>query len=176
MSERDNWWAREPGWALLLPDRLSDTWRWFEALWAYDYGDTRQLSELIRTEAIPPEYTDAVAKIVAGDRKPNRKAAAKAKIPASERAQTATLVSVAQGLRDKVKYDAIDPALDPNRENGTGAAAIAKTHEPIEIMRSADELGRDCLETAAKEWGVSTETIENLIREAKARLSRWPEV
>lgn len=171
-----NWWASTPGWATRLPTRLSDTWRWFEAVWSYDYGDPRQLTELVRSEPIPPEYTNAVATIIAGERLPNRKAVAKAKIPAKERAETAVLVSVCLGIRDEVKYRAFGPDLDPDREHGVGAAAVASSIEPIELMRNADELGRECIQIAADAWGVSTETIENLIREAKTRLAAWPTV
>lgn len=174
MKGADNWWARQPGWAHHLPQRLQDTWPWFEALWAFDYGDPRLLAELISTEPIPAEYTSAVAAIVAGERKPNRKAAAKARIPAKERAHTATVVSVCFSIRDIVKFTAIHPGDDPQGE--CGAAAMADTIEPVELMRNADRVGRECLQTAADHWGVSTETIENLIREAKERLATWPDV
>ncbi|MDI5987031.1 hypothetical protein QLQ85_19785 [Halomonas sp. M4R5S39] len=176
MKDATNWWAQQPGWAHLLPERLRETWPWFEAVWAFDYGDPRQLADLILTDAIPPEYTAAVAAIVAGERKPNRKATAKAKIPAKERAETAVLVSVCQGARDEVKFRAFNPCRDPDRLNGIGAGAVADSIEPVELMRNADKLGRKCLQTAAGHWGVSTETIENLMREAKARLAAWPEV
>ncbi|WP_373190807.1 hypothetical protein [Halomonas sp.] len=174
MKGADNWWAKHPGWAHHLPQRLRDTWSWFEALWAFDYGDPRQLAELIRTEPIPPEYTSAVAAIVAGERKPNRKASAKARIPAKERAHTATVVSVCFSIREIVKYTVLPHDGDP--EKGRGAAAVADTIEPIELMRNADKLGRECLQSAADHWGVSTETIENLMREAKERLAAWPDV
>lgn len=171
MSE--NWWASDPGWAHLLPARLSETWPWFEALWAFDYGDASQLAELIRSSPIPEEYTEAVAKIVAGERKPNLKAVAKSKIPAAQRANAATLVSLCQGIRDTVKFTAIDPE---NPEAGCGAAAVADSIEPEELMRNADKLGRRCANKAADHFGVSVETIENLVREAKSRLANWPSV
>ncbi|PAU81052.1 hypothetical protein CK501_05675 [Halovibrio salipaludis] len=171
-----NEWAHSSDWCTRLPKRLSDTWQWFSAIWAYDYGDPEPLGTLIQGGDIPAEYRQAVSDIVTGKRKPNRRAAAKAKIPARERAEAASAISVCQGLRDMVKYNAINPDLDPEGEWGAGAAAVAHTVEPVELMRGADDVGQDGLRIVCEEYGVSEEAAENLMREAKARLARWPEV
>lgn len=170
-------WASQPDWACCLPDRLREVWPWFAALWAFDYGDPLPLVDLIRNGSIPAEFVGAVADIVAGRRKPNLRAAAKAKIPAAERAEVATLLSVSFGFRESIKYRA-SPEHYAVQGVKPGATAISyrSQREPIEIMRSADKLGRKVIDTASKRYGVSHETIENLLREAKERLARWPSV
>ena len=167
-------WFQQPGWAIDLPLRLHQVWPWFDALWAFDYGDPSLLAELVCRDPIPEEFKSAIADIIQGKRKPNLKAANKAKIPASERAKIAASISVILGLRDAIKFR----ALGPNEDLKPGATSVADYCglEPIEVIRDADETGRDALKLAADEFGISIETVENLLREAKARLSRWPVV
>jgi hypothetical protein len=163
-----------PGWAIELPSRLHELWPWFAAVWSFDYGDPAPLAELIRAGDVPIEFRVAVADIAQGIRKPNLRAAAKAKIPASERAKLAASISVILGLRDSIKFR----ALGPNESLRPGAVSVGDycQQEPIEVMREADERGREIMLMAAEEFRVSLETIENLMREARDRLSRWPVV
>ena len=157
--------------------RLNECWEWFGALWAFDYGDPTPLANLIKTEPIPPEFVTAVADIVCGARKANLKAASKAKIPAAERATMAAVLSVMLDLRDVIKFRAWTPACDVyGIRFGAVALSYGGAHEASEILRTADEMGRGVVEKAAKALGVSTETVENLMREARSRVSRWPTV
>jgi hypothetical protein len=85
-----------------MNDRLAETWSWFIAIYAFDYADPKPLSELIRSEPIPPEYIDAVADIVAGERPIKRKAAAQfpKSLPAAKRMQIAAGLNTMSEIRD----------------------------------------------------------------------------
>jgi hypothetical protein len=148
--------------------RLSKTWSWFIAVYAYDYADPKPLSDLIRSEPIPPEYLVAVADIVAGERPPNRKAAAQfpKSLPAAKRMQIAASLNFMAGLRDFLMSS---PQHTQNVANAQGI-------EPIENVRFLQNEFRQDFEKSAKSFNVSTETLENLRRELRARIARWPVV
>lgn len=173
-------WANRSDWATHLPPRLQETWPWFSALWAYDYGDASILSNLILIEDIPEEYKNAISQIITGDRKPNLKASVKSKILAKDRAEAATLLSVCFTFRDVIKYDAINHNDPFNFADDSlrGALAISEygTKEASEYLRSADKLGRTCMDKVAKHFDVKEDAVRNLIRDAKHRLNKWPHV
>jgi hypothetical protein len=151
-----------------IRDRLSKTWPWFKAVYAFDYADPAPLCELIRTEPIPPEYLDAVADIVAGKRQPNRRAAAKFKksLPATKRMQIASSLNFIFGIRDFLK------SSPQHTENVASEQRI----EPQENIQFLNDEFRTEFEKSAKSYGVSTETLENLLREFRERIARWPVV
>ena len=145
------------------PGRLHQTWDWFVAVYAWDYGEPEVLAELIRSEPIPAEYREAVAAIVAGERKPNLRAAAKMKIPAQEHLRLAGSVSVVIELCATIKQQAIE-------------VGDRKALEPIDIIREAENESREAVFAAANEFGVSVETVENILRVMRARIAAWPVV
>lgn len=153
-----------------MTDRLTETWSWFIAIYAYDYADPKPLSELIRSEPIPPEYIDAVADIVAGERepKPNRRAAAQfpKSLPAAKRMQIAASLNFMAGLRDFLL----------SSPQHTQNVADAQGIEPIDNVRFLQNEFRQDFKKSADSYNVSTETLENLRRELRARISRWPVV
>lgn len=154
------------------PRRMLETWDWTCALVAFDYGDRAPLAELVGKEPIPPEFLGAVSAIIAGTRKPNLRAAAKAKIPAAERMRIAGSVSLVIGLTEILR-------AAPQREGfTTGAQEIAdrKGREPIEVVRELQSIARGQIAAAAEELGVSAEAIEDLLRELRRRISDWPAV
>lgn len=162
-TDNKEWWNR-PDWAFSLPANLKKHWAWFAAVWAFDYGDPLPLSVLIQDEQIPAEFKKCVADIVLGSRKPNKKAIAKTKILANKRAEAASYISVCKTLRDTVKSKGF-------------AEEHAKTVEPIELIRAAEtELGLAAASVLNEEYGVSLSAVDNLEREAKERLSRWPSI
>jgi hypothetical protein len=150
------------------PKRLTETWSWFIAIYAYEYADPKPLSELIRSEPIPPEYIDAVADIVAGERPIHRKAAAKfpESLPAARRMQIAKSLNTMAEIRD---FYLSSPQHTQN-------VADAQGIEPIENVRFLQNEFRQDFEKSAKSYNVSTETLENLRREFRARIARWPVV
>jgi hypothetical protein len=152
------------------PKRLNETWPWFKAIYAYDYADPKPLSELIRSEPIPPEYIDAVADIVASEREPepNRKAAAKFKegLPAAKRMQ------IARSLDSKSRFRDFFLSSPQHTQNVADTQRI----EPIDNRRFLQNEFRQDFEKSAKSYNVSTETLENLVREFRKRIARWPVV
>lgn len=157
-----------------LPYRLNELWDWFSAVWAWDYNDPRQLSELIRKSngRIPPEFSSAVADMVSGDRKPRKKAAAKLVIPASELGK---LVGHLLVIRDLC--GALRTRVDCGTEK-RGAAALAefKGMKHIDVIRQLERTVSKGKETGAQEFGVTEETLERLLREADKRIKKWPVV
>lgn len=155
--------------------RINETWAWFCAVCAYDFGDVAPLAELIRTEDAPQEYRGAVADIVAGVRKPNKRAAAKLKLPAAEMMQMAACVEVVIGIADDIKVRTIAFGA-PEGMLGAKGLAWVRGEEPIDVIRRADAFVKVAYTTASSELGVSIETIENLVRELRRRISMWPHV
>ena len=151
-----------------MTDRLTETWSWFIAVYAFDYDDPKPLSDLIRSEPIPAEYLEAVADIVAGKRKPNRKAGAKfpESLPAAKRMQIAANLNFMKGLR---KFFLSSPQHTKN-------VAEAQKIEPIENVRFLEKEFRQDFEKSANSYNVSTGTLNNLVRELCARIDRWPVV
>jgi hypothetical protein len=151
-----------------MTDRLKETWPWFTAFYAYVYADPKPLCDLIRSEPIPAEYLEAVADIVAGDRPPDRKAAAQfpESLPAAKRMQIAVSLHTMSEIRDFLL------SSPQHTENVAGEQGI----EPNENRSFLYKEFRQDFEKSAKSYNVSTETLKNLRRELRARMSRWPVV
>lgn len=145
------------------PEGFAETQEWFVAIYAWDYCDSEPLATLINAEPIPPVYRAAVAAIIAGRRKPKSKAAAKQKIPAR------CHFNIVRDL-------AADISLREIEKRFANVSADRRRQEPIEVIRYADEAYRARVAQVAQEYGVSAETIENIIRELKNRFSSWPVV
>lgn len=158
-----------------VPPRMRDLWEWVNALCAFDYGDPTPLSDLVRDKrAIPHEFAGAIADVISGKRKPNRRAGAKAKIPPAERMKIAGSISLAIWLVDAFKSRSIDP-LDRSL-HGAAEIAARQGKEPISIVRELEEEARLIVAQSAREIGVTPEAIEDLLREMRNRIKRWPEV
>lgn len=153
-----------------IPSRMNDLWEWVVAFDSWDYCDPEPLAEmLLKEQAIPPEFLQAFADIVTGKRKSKKKAAAKQKIPARERMKTAGSISVVLGLVHALKFDAINP-------EGKGSVGIGaqQGREPSEVLRELECKHRETIESACNELAVSRETIENLLRDLRKKIDRWP--
>lgn len=151
------------------PKRMIDTWMWVEALDAWDYCDPNPLDLLIRQREIPPEYQAAIADIVSGKRKQNKKAAAKLKLPAKDRLKFAAHISDILGQLDFYQYDAINP-------EGVGATGIAAIHrkEPIDITRELEAEKKRLMTEASRDLNISLETCENLLRDLREKIKKFP--
>ncbi|MDD2742146.1 MAG: hypothetical protein PHV02_07725 [Rhodocyclaceae bacterium] len=157
-----------------LPSRLYELWDWFSALWAWDYGDPKQLSDLIRKNdgVIPAEFADAIADIVSGSRKPNKKAAAKLLIPACEFGKLSgsllLMSNLAGALRKRADYG--------SEKRGVAAIAEFKKLKPIDVVRHLELFMSKSKESASDHFEVTYETVERLMREANKRIEKWPVV
>lgn len=156
--------------------RYLDAWPWVVAIDAYDFGAPEPLAELMATEAPPEELRPVIAAIVTGKRKPNLKAAAKLKIPAGERLQIAGAVSTCLGVFDDLKRSAIDPEVNDEAGVRMLAERAGETREPAEILRYLEAKARKTIEWAAREAGVSTESLEDLLRHLRKKIEHYPDV
>lgn len=148
---------------------MNELWDWVIALDAWDYCDPKPLSELVKSVPIPLEFLQAVSEIIEGKRKPNKKAAAKLKIPASERMKIAGSLSLILSIVDKLKHDVIYP-------EGKGVIGIGaeQRREPIDVMRELELEQRQAIIEASNELNVSVETVENLLRDLRQKINSWP--
>lgn len=140
------------------PPRLAETWEWFVACASFDAGDPEPLAILIEKEEIPPEYRAKAGAIVriAATRRPR-------KIPAAERMRIAASLDFVNRLCRILDRQSID-------------IGDQKGLEPVHVRREAWSAWRSAVADAAKELGVSVETVENLMREFRKRIDNWPVV
>jgi Asp-tRNA(Asn)/Glu-tRNA(Gln) amidotransferase C subunit len=161
-------------------DQINQVWEWVVALDAYDFNCVEPLTELVRNKPIPDDLKPAIANIIAGRRKPNLKAAAKLKVPADERMQIAGTLSAVLGLIDMLQHEKI-------YDGGYGLAARverraidiradAAGYDPVNVVRDLEADRRDTVAMAARELDVSTETIENLLRDLRKKIKDYPNV
>ena len=147
-----------------LPPGFNEAWPWIVALDAWDYCDSAPLDHLLRGAApIPDEIRPALADIVGGTRQPNKRAAAKLKLPAAERMKIAGSVSCILGLLDVFRRN--------NRQ-----IADDKGLEQKELLAELSQEAHHAIATAAAELGVSVETVENLLRDLRKKIENWPRV
>jgi len=159
---------------LEIPRELNDTVEWFVAVDAYDYCDPEPLAELVRTrETIPAPYRKAVADILTGQRKQKKKAAAKLKVPAKQRMEIAIGAAIIAGIIDNLHFNYLNTQTG---ESGLNALADRKGLEPSYIKADLAKDRADFMQEEADKWGVSVETIENLLRDLRKKARAWPSV
>jgi hypothetical protein len=162
-----------------LDPRIDAAWEWIVALDAFDYNDSEPLFHLMNSEKpIPEELRPAIAMIIAGTRKPNLRAAAKLKMPAAERMQIAGSLSVVLGMINELKTDEQIDLSDedwPHRRS-IDIKADREGVEPLQIKRMLENRAKDAIGRAARSLNVSVETIENIIRDLRTKLIKYPNV
>lgn len=152
---------------------------WIAAIDAFDYADPEPLSELIATEAVPAELRSVIAAIVRGDRKPDKRAAAKLKIPARERMQVAFETFASLAVLDELKFGDCDEwanGIVIGRVRLLEAVANERGEEMIQSRRYLEAKTREYIGYAADANGVSRETIENLLRDLQKKIENYPNV
>jgi len=157
-----------------LPDDMNNAWPWVCAIDAWDYNDAAPLAELISIENIPEPLRPIVANIVGGVRLQKKKAAAKLKIPASERMKVAASLSCVLGLCDTIRLDIIDTSYPGMK--GAVMLSYRGVQDPIDIITEMRKESAGAVQLAMEEFGVSTETIENLLRDLRKKINNWPNV
>jgi len=159
------------------PRRMKEIWEWVVAFDAYDYGDRQPLSTLLaNVDQVPAEALPQLAKIVSGERKPNLKAAAKMKIAPSERMKIAASLSVVLGMADGIRLRGIAPDGFGGETSAIEAAADRDGEEAAKKVSYIHGMTRGLLERASTDLGVSTETIENLLRDLRKKIVQFPEI
>lgn len=155
--------------------RMNEVWQWVVAIDAFDFNDPEPLAEIRKAEPVPHELEHVVAAIDEGERKPNRKAAAKLRIPACERMKIAGSVSVVLGLIDIFKTDYIRDGYGEYRR-AIEVGADMRQREPIEEVRNLEAEAREVIRATADDLGVSVETVENLLRDMRRKIADWPNI
>jgi hypothetical protein len=158
-----------------MPRRMNELWKWVAALDAWDYCDASLICSLIENNDIPEEFKSPISDILSGKRKQKKKAAAKLKIPASERMILAYHVSAVIGIANDIRYSTLDPS-DLTVTPGAVSVGNYKAIEPIEIIKDLELASRDAIKEGANQANTSTETIENLLRDLRNKINSWPDL
>ena len=143
----------------------ADKHRWTAALMAFDYCDPTPLSALIESDAIPLEIRGIIASIIIGNRKPNKRAAAKSKVPPNERFQIGATIG---GLLEVIA-DMKHPVITENYADKKGV-------EPKDAIIHLNKMIDDVYNRAVVKLAISRETVENLVREWRKKRREWPNV
>ncbi len=153
-------------------DRGQALWPWIAALDAFDYCDPRPLATLLRDRpVVPGEVKLALADIVEGRRKPNKRAAAKLKLEAAERMKIARelAISVGQlGMVAKGRFLFVDEQGESRK--ATDVIGDLGRCETIDAKRAIERLSREVVAQESARRGISAETAENLLRDLRAKL------
>ena len=153
-----------------------EDWDWIKAMDAYDFADTSPLAELLRSErAIPANIRLKIAEIVEGERKPNRKAAAKLKVDPQERLEIAAKLSYKLGVVDLYKKG---PHVDleyPGEGHTKKLDYMADESglEPEEILRFLEQNSKKVIEETAHDAGVSVSTLQNWLRDFRKVVEQY---
>jgi len=156
-----------------MPRAMHEAWRWVCAVDAWDYCHPQPLADMVKSGPVPEELRPIIAAIVNGERKPNRKAAAKLKIPAEERMEIAGGISVVLGLIEAIKFQGVQ---EPYSGKGAVMLGDRDAREPCEVLRELEGEARKMIEDSAKELDVSIETVENLLRDLRSKMKHYPDI
>lgn len=142
---------------------------WIIAIDAWDYCDSTILAEMLHRHAIPFELQPVIADIITGKRKQNKKAAAKLKMPAGHRL-------IVAGLYADLKESVIDATLKRKTLHDYHDTADKRGIEVADYRRELQKGAQQFKNEWAKNCGVSTETLENLYEELKAKIKNYPNI
>ena len=142
---------------------------WIAAIDSWDYCDESLLADLILNSDIPQELRPIISSIIKNERKQNKRAAAHLKIPAKERMAIAQSLSIILGLIDDFKSATVISGESLLEWQGN-----RKGQEPIEVKRELESEAKNIIISTAEELGVSTETIENLLRDFRKKMASYP--
>lgn len=158
---------------------FSQNLSWIIAFDAWDFNDPLPLEELIRSgQEVPPELRFIIADIIGGKRKPNKKAAVKLKVPPAERMNMAAALSAVLGLIDILKYDELPNVFDPDTppRKSTERAADVRATETVFVYRELEGKAREAVDSAVAHFGISVETVENILRDFRKKMENYPNV
>lgn len=141
---------------------------WIASIDAWDYCDSKPLAEMVVNHAVPVELRHVLASIVSGERKQNKRGAAKLKIDADQRMLVAasflSLLQIPEGVLGKRTQPSYFEIAD---EKGI---------EYIDLHRKYERYVKTMYSRIACAAGVSVETLENLLRELKEKINKYPNI
>lgn len=142
---------------------------WIMAIDAWDYCDASLLTEMLKRHPIPFELQPVMADIASGERKQNRKAAARLKVPAGHRMYFAAWYA-------KYKRNTIDAMLCRRSINDYHDLAELEGKEVADMRAELLKLAQQFKKEIAEEAGISTETLENLYEELRKKIKNYPNI
>ena len=143
----------------------ADIERWSGAMVAFDYCDRQPLSDLVASEPVPEKLRPVIASIISGERKPDKRKAAHAKVDAAERFRVGVVLAAILDTIDDMNYPAI-----------TGPAADRRGIEPRQAVDRLNMHRERAYHAAQCNLSVSRETVENLVRDYREKVRNWPDV
>lgn len=158
------------------PPRFAECWEWIVAGAAFDGGDAEPLAELIAVTPVPPEFRQMVSDIVRGDRKLQKRGKSNQKVPARERLKIAAHIMAIKDLVSVLASQTLSQQTETGLKLGVDSIGADKGMEPISVTRSLEAAWRETVQNSAADLGVSAETVENMVRDLRARIARWPSV
>jgi|SRR5690554_3738985 len=142
---------------------------WIIAIDAWDYCDSNLLEQMLNKHPLPFELQPVMAEIISGKRVPNKKAAAKLKVPAGHRL-------VIAGLYAELKESVIDAVLQRKTLTDYHDTAESLRIEVHEYQSELQKSAREFKEEWALNAGISTKALENLYYELKEKLKNYPNI
>ena len=171
-EEQDTGYAPE---IIQFPKEVSDAWGWIMAFDAWDYGDPEKLTTLIMSdEPMPNELKPALAKRLNGEKKPKKKSDALRKIPAGDRMLIAMHFSTAMWFSKA--NETIGLAPNDKDQKYIDWLADKERREKIDVKRDMQRFRRVAAEKVAHRFGISTETLENIVRDIRKKARDYPDV
>ena len=143
----------------------ADIERWSGAMVAFDYCDPKPLSDLVASEPVPDKLRPVIAAIISGERKPDKRKAAHSKVDAVERFRAGAVLAAVLDAIDSMNHPAI-----------TGPAADRMGIEPRQAIDRLNMHRERAYQVAQDNLGVSRETVENLVRDYREKIRKWPDV
>lgn len=157
------------------PQRFKELWQWLVAVDSWLYCDGSLLAKLIKEEDIPKEFKCIISQIISGERKQEKRAASKSKIPACERMKIAEAIDLNLYLIDTFFHAKVSDDL--TGEHGVSLStyvADRKGVEPEEMIKYLYSSQQKTLNDAASQLNVSVGTIKNLLRDMRSYIHNWP--
>lgn len=142
---------------------------WIIAIDAWDYCDPSLLNEMLNRHPIPFELQPVIADIITGQRKQNKKAAAKLKIPAGHRL-------IYAGLYADLKSNIIDATLQRKTLFDYHDTADNKGIE----VKALQKIYREGAKEFESEWaniaGISIETLKSIRLDLSRKIKNYPNI
>lgn len=142
---------------------------WIIAIDAWDYCDPSLLGEMLSRHPIPIELRPVIASIITGERKQNKRAAAKLKTPAGHRLIWA-------GIYAELKEGVIDATLARKTMHDYHDKADKMGIEPVELQSILRDRARKFDVEVAELAGVSVETLKNTYLELRNKIKNYPNI
>ena len=156
-----------------FPRAVQHNWHWVAALYAWDRDDPEPLQDCLANQAPPEELQPSIEKRLNGSVRPNKKSAVKLKLPPADRMWLAAHYSVQIYLHSKGNETV---GIYPDGRRFLEARADELRIEPVELKRQMQNHQRLSQENVADQFGLSVETLENILRDMGRLARAYPDL